>query len=315
MKSSFNTKCGRWILLVLAACATEGQDQVPAEVRALPVWVGEDAAFLRRPPQYVFRDANGEIVVSYPNPSNPERMITFRFWLANRVDPHIGVSVTGGDVGFTYTYTLQNGSGAAVAIRQWSVVGPANQDLTVSHPIWRGLNARVPVATQALVPGVAAGAYLLWMGGDTPHIQPGGEARDFTIRSTFAPGLTTAYVGGEGAVITEPGPGELPEVVVAQIIPLQRAPVSQKPMITIGPRFSPGTPAQAITDAFRIDVADLIKEGLLSAESPYVQELQRVLMSGRGDSSAQLLLRKETPLTAMEKDLDAALRISTAAPR
>jgi len=288
------------------------------EVKSLPAWAGEDAASATRPRQYVFRDANGEMVVSYPHPSSPGRAITFRFWLANRVDPHISVSVTrsteANEAGFIYTYAIQNGSSAATAIRFWSVVGPADQDSTVSHPVWRGTKSRLAAAPQALLPNVPAGAYLSWMGADT-RIPPGAEVRNFTIRSMFAPGLTTSYSNGEGAIISEPGPGELPEVVVQQLIPLQRAPVWQMPAITIGPRFAPGTPPQAVIEAFRKDVADLIKESLLSSTSPYVQELQQVLANTGGDASTKVFLRKVTPATQLEKDLDAALRMSISPPR
>jgi hypothetical protein len=307
---------GLWILLAVISCPAEAQERRRAEVEALPVWAGEDAAAATRPRQYVFRDVNDEIVVSYPDPFTPGHTETFRFWLANRVDPQITASVTrnaeGGDIVFTYTYILRNGSSAATAIWNWSVVGSANQDATVSHPVWRGIKSRKPEAPQALLPSVAAGTLHDWIGTDTP-IRPGAEARDFAIRSKFAPGLTTAYAAGQGAIIVSPT--GLPEEVEKQFLPLETPPVWQKPTITIGPRFAPGTPLRAIIEAFRKDVADLVREGSLSVTSPYIQELQQVLTSAGGDATTRVLLRNVAPGTQLEKDLDAALKMSISSPQ
>jgi hypothetical protein len=307
----------RYVLLLAAvasACPADGQVQTPAEVRALPPWAGEEAAARSLPPHYVFRDANGQIVVSYPHPDNPGRRITYRFWLPNRVDPHIGASVAkreeSGQSIFTYTYKLRNGASAASAILQWSVVGPANQELTVGHPIWKSYNARVPVAPQALLPDAPVGAFEVWSAVDVPQLSAGTELGDFTLHSRFSPGLTTAYASGEG-VLEEPE-GEFPEAVIQELIPLQRPHVWQRPVVTIGPRFAPGAPLPAILEGFRKDVASLIKQGLLSSESSYVQELQGVL-GGTGSTVPAVLRRKASPQSPIEKDLDSALRMSAIA--
>lgn len=279
------------------------------------MWAGEEAASTR-PLQYVFRDLDNEIVVSYPHPEG--RIITFRFWLPNRVEPQIAASVarteSRSQTTFTYTYKLRNGSNAVTAIKRWSVVGPVSEDLTVEHPVWRSLKSRSSVAPQALVPQAGRGAYIAWRAANAPYLAPEEEMTDFKISSRFSPGLTTAYARGEG-LIEEPGPGELPEEVVQQLIPLQRAPVWQKPAITIGPRFAPGTSPEAILRAFSADVADLIQEGLLSAESPYVQELQQMFASVSDDIRDQVLGREETPSTPLERDLELALRLTVLSAR
>jgi len=307
----------RYVLLLAAvasACPADGQVQTPAEIRALPPWAGEEAAARSLPPHYVFRNANGQIVVSYTHPDNPGRRVTYRFWLPNRVDPHIGASVAkseeSGQSIFTYTYKLRNGASAASAIRQWSVVGPANQELTVGHPIWKGSNARVSAAPQALLPDAPVGAFAAWLAVGVPQLSAGTELGDFTLRSRFSPGLTTAYAIGEG-VLEEPE-GEFPEAVVQELIPLQRPQVWQKPVLTIGPRFAPGAPLPAILEGFRKDVASLLKQGLLSSESSYVQELQGVLGS-TGSTVTAVLGRKASPQSPIEKDLDSALRMSAIA--
>jgi hypothetical protein len=307
----------RYVLLLAAVastCPADGQVQTPAEVRALPPWAGEEVAARSLPPHYVFRDANGQMVVSYPHPDNPGRRVTYRFWLPNRVDPRIGASVArseeSGQSIFTYTYKLRNGASAASAIRQWSVVGPANQELTAGHPIWKSYYARDPAAPQGLLPNAPVGAFVVWSPVDMPQLSPGTELGDFTLRSRFSPGLTTAYAIGEG-VLEEPE-GEFPEAVIQELIPLQRPYVWQKPVLTIGPRFAPGALLPAILESFREDVASLIKQGLLSSESSYVQELQGVL-GGTGSTVTAVLGRKASPKSPIEKDLDSAVRMSAIA--
>lgn len=309
---SFSRTAYVGLLLLGLAALTPAQVKQgrPAAVEALPVWAGEEAA-AAPPLQYVFRDRGDEIVVSYPDPATPEgKMTTFRFWLANRVEPRVTVSVrkeSGSRPTFLYSYTLRNGPSAATAIRYWSLVGPVNEDdPEIEHPVWRGRKATT-ADPQALLPQSGKGPRLRWMAGAAPPLAPGEELSDFRIRSSFSPGLTTAYARGEGYIET---PGELPEEVVQRLIPLQRAPNWQKPFVTIGPRFAPGTSLDAIVSAFRADVADLLQEGLLSPDSPYVQELRQVFLGGGDDIKDQLLEREQAPTTAVETDLESALRLA-----
>jgi hypothetical protein len=242
-------------------------------------------------------------------------MVTFRFWIPNRVEPHVTASVrreSGSQPAFlyiyTYTYSLRNGPGAATAIRNWSIVGPVNEpDLWIEHPVWRGQNARGGAAPQALLSQAGNGAYLSWRPVAAALLAPEEELADFRIRSSYSPGLTTAYARGEGHI---KAPGELPEEAIQRLIPLQRAPTWRKPVITIGPRFAPGTSLEAIVSAFRADVADLVREGLLSPDSPYVQELQQVLSGGSDDIKDQILKREPSSATALETDLEGALRLA-----
>ena len=312
--SLFGTAHLGLLFLVLAALAPAQGQQVrrPAAVEALPVWAGEEAA-ATPPLQYVFRDRGDEIVVAYPDPraAAEGRMVTFRFWLPNRVEPHVTASVrkeSGSLPAFLYTYSLRNGPGAATAIRRWSIVGPVNErDLEIEHPVWRGRMARGAAAPQALLPQTGNGAYLSWMPVDAPPLAPGEELADFRIRSTFSPGLTTAYALGEGLIEAS---DELPVEASQRLIPLQRAPTWRKPFVTIGPRFPPGTSLEAIVSAFRADVAGLVQEGLLSPDSPYNQELQQMFSGRSDDIKDEILKRGPVPATAFETELESALRLA-----
>jgi hypothetical protein len=224
----------------------------PAEIRALPSWAGEETGAASFPGHFVFLDFNGQIVVSYPHPGGHGRRVTYRFWLPNRVDPRVRVSITKGDESgrpiFTYAYTLANRSSAVSAIVQWSIVGPAMQEITVAHPAWKGYNARVPVAIEALAPNAPVGAFLMWLNGEASRLDPGRELGEFTVRSLYSPGLTTAYASAAG-VLEEPD-GEFPEAVIQQLIPLQRPHVWQKLFLAIGPRFPPGTSLSRFSTVF-----------------------------------------------------------------
>jgi hypothetical protein len=287
-----------FFLLAFTICSAQAQGPAPSELSSLPPWPGEQAAAKLSPPQYVFRDANGQIVVSYASPEKPGHRVLYRFWLPNRVAPQVTASITGTNE-FVYNYKLKNGSTAISAIASWSIVGPANQEITVAHPVWKGLNAKVPAAPQGLLPHLPNGAYLAWFAGDAPQLAPRNELEDFTIRSKFLPGLTTGYAEGDG-ILREPE-GEFPEPVVEVLTRLQRAYVWQKPFITVGPRFAPGTPLPQLVAAFRRDVASLIAQRMLSAESPYVHQFM--------EGSAV----KTPPQSPIENDIAAAFRTAAAA--
>lgn len=301
------------LILLATASSVFAQDALPAAVRALPLWQGEEAA-AKTPKQHVFRDLAGEIVVSYPDPSLPSQRRTFRFWLQNRVDPQIEVTVTrADDARYVYAYRLRNGAKAETAIWTWDVVGPVYQEVKVEHPVWYGANARDAAAPQALLPSLSTGAYLWWLRRGTP-IQPGAEVSEFRITSTWAPGLTTAYASGEAGPIR--APTELTEEVEDQIIPLERAPVMRKPTLTIGPRFAPGTPIKTVIGAFESDIADLLRQGLLDRESPFIRELRQVLTRAAALPDARnLATSKNAPQSHLENDLQLALKWATAPPR
>jgi len=298
------------VLGLIAASCVCAQDALAPEVRALPPWRGEEEA-AKTPGQYVFREPSGEIVVCYPDPGDPAVRRTFRFWLQNRVDPQIEASVSRAEDGmYVYTYRLRNGPKAAVAMWNWSVVGPVNQEIKAEHSVWRGLYARDPAAPQAMLPSLPNGAYIAWVGVDSP-LQPGVEATGFKITSAWAPGLTTAYGTGKANPIQ--APTGLTREVEDQIIPLERAPVMKKTAVTVGPRFAPGTPVSAVVAAFRSDIADLLRQGLLDPDSPFIRELQQVLTRAAAVPNRRVLgVIGNAPQSRLENDLLLALKMATA---
>src|SRR3569833_39964 len=110
----------KYFLTLLTTWPAHGQAPAPAEFSSLPRWPGEDAAAKLSPPRYVFRDANGQIVVSYALPENPGHRVLYRFWLPNRVAPQVTASVAETNE-FVYNYILRNDAGAVSSIANWSI--------------------------------------------------------------------------------------------------------------------------------------------------------------------------------------------------
>jgi hypothetical protein len=293
------------------------QVRIPVEVSSLPAWKGEEAAAKLSPPHYVFRDANGQMVVYWASPEKPGHRVLYRFWLPNRVEPAVSLAIArseeSGKPIFVYDYTLRNAASAVSAIAHWSIVGPAGEEMTVTHPAWKGSGAknagpRIAPAAQALLPGDPNGAFFGWYAVRAPELSPGHELGHFMVRSRLLPGLTTAYAAADG-VLEEPD-GEFPDAVVQELIPLQRPYVWWKTFLTVGPRFAPGTPLPEIMAAFRKDMAGLAGEGLVSLDSAYIQEFMEAL---RGEGAP--LLVKAPPQSPIEKDIERAFRMAVAAAR
>jgi hypothetical protein len=286
-----------------------GQPSEPVELRTLPVWPGTTAASKTSPVQYVFRDRNEEIVVSYPDPADPPRIVTFRFRLQNRVAPQISVTIKrNSEGGFTYDYTLGNGLTAQTGIWAWSIVGPPSKDIAISHPGWHAMNSfESVVAPQALLPSAGTGVYLRWDDAMSP-IAPGSKQAGFELVSHLRPGLTTAYASGWEDPIRSPT--ELPEDVVEQIIPLERAQVMDRVTFTIGPRFAPNVENQSILEAYQTDIHDLVEGGFLNGKSPFIEALSRALTRATASHQNQIEPLKEEPRNPAEKALIVALALA-----
>jgi hypothetical protein len=237
-----------------------------------------------------------------PDPARPDHWITYRFGLQSRVEPQILASVARlQDRDFQYRYTVRNGPSAATGIWKWSVIGPVNTGAVLTHPTWRGVDAMTKGASQFLLPDAPTGGFLSWVRGDWPPIQPGEESRGFQIESRFRPGLTTAYVWGDGGLLRLPA--EFTKEVEDQVIPLERSHVMLKPALTIGPRFAPELTPEAVREAYRADLDSLVREHLVDASSPYINELRQSL-------SKPHFALKNKPGTEFEREIDEALRLS-----
>lgn len=298
-------------LLSFAAARISARDAAPAEVSRLPVWPGPAAAERNYPMQYVFRDQTGEIVIFYPDPSQPDQRVTFRFWLQTRVEPAIMAGIVRGAGGeFTYSYSIKNGVGAKTSIWAWAVIAPPTPDLAISHPLWHGTNSWHSVGSlQAAIGNTEPSVFVQWLDPSAP-VAPGSELGGFKIVCSLKPGLTTAYVSGNEAPIR--APTELAEAVVEQLLPLEKPNVMRKVDLTVGPRFSAEATREQIRSAYLDDVQGAIRQGFLDGSSPFIREVQRVLSSPAPVNSDPLAGIKEQPRSRIEQELAAAIRLALA---
>jgi hypothetical protein len=294
----------------LGSACLQGQVDLPQQNASLPAWPGSAAAARRIPGKFVFQDASGEIIVSYPDPANPTREVTFRFWLHNRIAPSIAAAVKhGSDDSYHYTYSVGNGNGAKTSIREWSLAGPPSTETEISHRAWQGVNAYKAPNAQNLFKNSGSNVYLSWidMRADEP-IAPGHELSGFEVVSPLRPGLTVAYLGGTEAPITVPENST--DEVDRQIMLLERWPVMEKVAVTIGPRFAKETDRREIIRAFQRDIREAAKGGFLDANSQFVQELMSELAKAEETAPYTVQPPAEGPGNSFEKEVLEALRVA-----
>jgi len=290
-----------------------GQAELPPEVRSLPIWPGHAEAIRGFPDTFVFRDITGQIVVSYPDPTESTGRFTTRFWLHNRIEPLILANVIRVPEGtYIYRYTVQNGPGAKTSIWMWSIVGPSSRETLVSHATWHGFNSYESVtAPQALLPDAGSGSYLGWMDalGKAP-IEPGHQQPGFEIASPLLPGLTTAYMSGREDPIRLSE--DLPDSAEKEVTVLERPEIINKASATIGPRFANATKRGDIVRAFENDIRDLQQRGLLARNSPFLHQLAQTLEKAETASDDSAVAIGGTAETELEKEIQSAVQLSLA---
>ncbi|HEX4138399.1 MAG TPA: hypothetical protein VHY84_27560 [Bryobacteraceae bacterium] len=295
----------------LGVWSADGQTDIPPQVRSLPIWPGAGAAIRQFPDNFVFRETTGQIVLLYPDPSDPAHRIESRFWLENRVDPHIRASITRTAEGtYLYRYTVENGRDAKTAIWKWSVVGPPSKDTSVSHSIWQGVNAyQSNSAPQALLSSAGPGSYLGWMDSlAKAPIEPGHTQAGFEITSQLRPGITTAYVSGREDPIRVSE--DVPESLERQITELQRPEILNKLSVTIGPRFDASMNRADIVQAFENDIRDLEQRGILARDSGFLTQFVRVLEKARASEENSVVTIEAAATTELEEEIRVAAQLA-----
>src|SRR5262249_31888491 len=126
------------------------------------------------------------------------------------------------------------------------------------------------------------------------------------VRSRFRPGLTTGYATGDGVIRS---PGEIPEEVVQQLIPLERPEVMLKTFLTIGLAFSPAFQFRGEPRAFQTDLRECVKRGLLNSKSPFLAELQGAVTAFITTGTWPELPFENAPTTPLEDEIVRALQL------
>ncbi len=235
----------------------------------------------------------------------------------NDLAPSVSVSVAEGSSGqLVYSYIIGNGRSAKDAIGDWSLVVPAaNLDLESTraagpgnNPVWMGAAAHVAIAKQAVFPDAPLGRYLLWFHPDENYVRPGETLGSFVLKSSYRPGLTTAWFG----------PGKLvefdqswPREIFEKLELLEDRRWRKRYTITAGPMFAPDTPATLMAETLRSNVDDMQKAGLVDSSSPFAQEVLRVLSKmSQANGGLNHLALHERPNTDAERTIATALRVS-----
>ena len=284
-----------------------------------------DAVSVRRLPGFCLDPRNGEFVAEsvggYGTGSRE-----FRVALGNRSLPDIEFDLAAGpeEGTFDYAYRVSNGAKASAPITTWGLMTPvADRTKSLTHQLWPVAAATksdrtVTVATREgtqtgmgplLDPG---GSELVrWkMPSDRFAIQAGSSLSLFAVRSAFRPGWTTAYVGSDDAIELPQLP--LPEEVMAGLEVLSRPEHYFTGVLTVGPKFSPGTDRTWVAGDWLFGIQSMTMGGPLSATSPYVTELLDALVRIAASAPEALVPLKvrSPPKGAMEALVDKAVRMA-----
>lgn len=250
----------------------------------------------------------------------------FRVALGNRSLPEIEVDVAARPTegAFDYAYRVSNRSEAGAPITTWGLLTPAaDRTKHLAHPLWPVATAkqsnRVVTVTArentqiGLWPLLSSGGIELsrWRAGaDRLAIQAGSSLSLFAVSSNFLPGWTTAYVGSDDTIELPPQP--LPSDVMAGLEVLSRPEHYYTAVLTMGPKFEPGTDRTWIAGDWHLGVQNMIAVRQLSTASPYVTELLDALSRIAGSApEAQVPLKVgSTPNGAMEALVDKVVRMA-----
>jgi hypothetical protein len=301
-------------ILVLSGIAAPSDDRDPA-----PIWPEDGRVPPKLSHQYVFltRDKHAVVVLAPERPEigidGPKRPI--RVPLRNEMVPSVRVSVTrAAPDRFLYRYTTENGSAAADPIGSWSLIFPAEDQTIKTTPAatghrspWPGTPAGAPIAKHPLFPAMPPGRVVLWFH-QTPEdfVKPGKSLIDFSVQSSFLPGLTTAWFStGELLNIDQSWPREIME----QLAWLDDRRWRDKYVITAGPVFAPNTPREVIAESVSRSVKAMVGEGWLSTSSAFTAQTIHLLEKLRLGQH-EVLAPKFHPSTETEEALYLVLQLS-----
>jgi hypothetical protein len=223
------------------------------------------------------------VVVLAPEPgqtdmTGPKQVIRVPLW--NNILPRVSASVTQVSGAIKYEYTIENSNEAKDPIGKFSLIVPAGvSDLKISHiptkpgAPWAGAAAHAVIAQQAFLQK-PSGRYLTWFYQGDNLIQPAAMLGDFILESSYLPGLTTAWFSSGRLVEFDQS---WPNEIFQQLYLLEDRRWREASVITVGPMFPPETPKDAMAQNFRQDIEQLIKAGLLSGSSQWVQEAVGIL--------------------------------------
>lgn len=301
-----------WLYL-LALAAAFGQAEL---ADPLPVWPedGQIAEAFRD--RYVFVTRDGHFLM-VRIPKDREEGLRGPVWvlrvdLHNDLAPKLSVRVSREETGVVcYRYEFYNERKAKDAIGTFNLIVPAgvyplelvrpDRDVRLNVRDHPGAPA---LARHPLFATVPLGRYLgMWHHGPGMPVGPGERLGGFELYSTYEPGLTTAlFSAGRGPRSDPAWPEEVRSIgswppQVESTALLQWSYRMHRFVVTVGPMFPPGTPAQARAARLRDQLEELLRAGHLSTSSRFVREVQKLL----GQSADAPVAIKNPPLSDVER--------------
>ena len=259
---------------------SQGTNQTTVGISPVPLWPPNGLIPPELAEWYVFYDPNTEeIVIAYPGnlgkadfEKDHGSLVIHRMGTNRGARPTMESEVTPAGGGkFRYTYRLSNAPSAKKSIASFDLVSPGEPDgALIAPPTWRGasMRSRVEAVGAALGTAGATGVLLSWYFMDEQAQVGRGMSLDgFAVSSIYGPGISVAYVTGG---VHESPPGGLPDVVDEQLQrPLSKA-FNTQSVLTIGPKFAPGTPRSRIAQDYYFGILRMVDTGLLERQSPFV---------------------------------------------
>ncbi len=290
---------------------------------SVPLWPQNGDTSQLPKGQYVFYDPHsGEYVVYYAPEStdaSPTQPTILRFGTHSLVDPDVTFTVAStGNGRLHYTYKVENGAHARQSIRSITIL-----DYSDSSPQALGANWTVQVEPHNErdlgTPAVSASVTEWTSNSSAPSIAPGSAIQGLTIDSTSLPGFVNMTFRGDSKS-TEYTPdlvASLPKEVRDQLARVMNPVWDAQNAMVIGPRFAKGTSQSTISQNFDFGIQVLVRHKKLDANSPFVQNVRRVLEQQLQSNdtirlnSGSLDFTRDAK-TALEKEIANALEIAFA---
>jgi hypothetical protein len=146
---------------------------------------------------------------------------------------------------------------------------------------------------------------VLWVASDESKALKPGEHTKFVIRSVNKPGLTSADLHNYSAFTAS---WEWPNEVLDQLDPIVDPSCIDNNFITIGPRYKPQEPPEAMAASYLQDIPSLVNQKSVDARSPFIAEAMELLARIKAGQAHTVDFHSK-PTTQFEGELQRALEL------
>jgi len=287
--------------------------------------------------QFIFlEDKTGDLILSWsPGVSGPATAASVpggqtqvRLERKTHVSPMLYVTLSSdGASRIVYNYSMVNQAAASRNIAEWSVPVPVPSSTLPAAAVG---NAAVVDDTPAVsppggwsssvAPPVRGISLVTWSRGSGPGIAPNSSLSGASISSPLLPGFARLSVSGDIAG-ADASQLNLPPAVSDALTQLEATGFNQVTVLSLAPRFVPGTNKLTIVADFFQGISTLTRAGYLDAGSGFVKEATSALsayLAGTqtaadgpaSDYSGPSLAIQSRPSSPLESQIYQAMRLS-----